>query len=70
MPVDMELEAVLRPYQYSMPPYPPKTITLANGKVMVVRQASRRMSRLSLNQSIPAFHRTDYYDVVSARLVR
>ena len=35
MPVDLELEAVLRPQQYPMPPYPPKTIVLANGKVMV-----------------------------------
>jgi hypothetical protein len=41
MPVDMELEAVLRPMQYPMPPYPPKVITLANGKKMVVRQAAR-----------------------------
>jgi hypothetical protein len=41
MPVDMELEKVLRPHQYDMPPYPPKVITLANGKKMVVRQAAR-----------------------------
>jgi len=38
MAVDVELEAVLRPIQYPMPPYPPKVITLANGKKMVVRQ--------------------------------
>jgi uncharacterized protein YlzI (FlbEa/FlbD family) len=41
MPVDMELEAVLRPVQIPMAPYPPKVITLANGKKMVVRQAVR-----------------------------
>ena len=41
MPVDMELEAVLRPKQYLMPPYPSKVITLANGKKLVVRQAAR-----------------------------
>ena len=41
MPIDMELEAVLRPIQYPMVPYPPKVITLANGKKMVIRQAAR-----------------------------
>ena len=41
MPVDMELEAVLRPQQYDIPPYPPKVITLANGKKLVVRQITR-----------------------------
>lgn len=41
MPVDMELEAVLRPPIIPMPPYPPKVITLANGKKLVVRQAAR-----------------------------
>ena len=41
MPIDMELEAVLRPMQYPMPAYPSKVITLANGKKMVVRQATR-----------------------------
>jgi hypothetical protein len=41
MPLVMELEAALRPTQYPMVPYPPKTITLANGKVIVVRHAVR-----------------------------
>ncbi len=41
MAIDLELEAVLRPIQYPMAPYPPKVITLANGKKMVIRQASR-----------------------------
>ena len=69
MPVDMELEAVLRPHQYPMPPYPPKTITLANGKVMVVRQASREDVPDILKSVHPClFIERDYYDVVSARL--
>ena len=69
MAIDMELEEVLRPHQYEMPPYPPKLITLANGKKMVVRQAER--------EDVPAilksvhhclFIERDYYDIVSARL--
>jgi hypothetical protein len=69
MPVDMELEAVLRPHQYPMAPYPPKTITLANGKVMVIRQASREDVPEILKSVHPClFIDRDYYDVVSARL--
>jgi hypothetical protein len=69
MPVDMELEAVLRPHQYPMALYPPKTITLANGKVMVVRQASREDVPAILKSVHPClFIERDYYDVVSARL--
>ena len=69
MPVDMELEAVLRPHQYPMAPYPPKTITLANGKIMVVRQASREDVPAILKSVHPClFIDRDYYDVVSARL--
>lgn len=69
MPVDMELEAVLRPHQYPMAPYPPKTITLANGKVMVVRQASREDVPAILKSVHPClFIDRDFYDVVSARL--
>ena len=41
MAVDMELEAVLRAPEIYQAPYPPKAITLANGKKMVVREASR-----------------------------
>ena len=42
MPIDMELEAGLATDPIStMAPYPPKVITLANGKKMVVRQAAR-----------------------------
>lgn len=69
MPVDMELEAVLRPMQYPMPPYPPKFITLANGKQMVVRQAEREDVPVILESVHPClFIERDYYDIVSARL--
>ena len=69
MPIDMELEAVLRPTQYPMPPYPPKVITLANGKKMVVRQAVREDVPAILKSVHPClFIERDYYDIVSARL--
>lgn len=70
MPViDMELEAVLRPTQYPMPPYPPKMIKLANGKVMVIRQAEREDVPEILKSVHPClFIERDYYDIVSARL--
>lgn len=69
MAVDVELEAVLRPIQYPMPPYPPKVITLANGKKMVVRQAEREDVPAILKTVHPClFIERDYYDVVSARL--
>ena len=41
MAIDMELEEVLRPPQIPMKPYPPKVITLANSKRLVVRQVTR-----------------------------
>jgi len=67
--IDMELEAVLRPHQYEMAPYPPKMITLANGKVMVVRQAVREDVPAILKSVHPClFIERDYYDIVSARL--
>lgn len=69
MAVDVELEAVLRPIQYPMPPYPPKVITLANGKQMVVRQATREDVPAILKTVHPClFIERDFYDVVSARL--
>ena len=69
MAIDMELEKVLRPHQYEMPPYPPKVITLANGKKMVVRQAERQDVPEILKSVHPClFIERDYYDIVSARL--
>jgi hypothetical protein len=67
--IDMELEAVLRPHQYEMPPYPPKLITLANGKKLVVRQIEREEVPALLKAVLPCiFIERDYYDIVSARL--
>jgi uncharacterized protein YlzI (FlbEa/FlbD family) len=69
MPVDMELEAVLRPQQYEIPPYPPKIITLANGKKLVVRQIEREEVPALLKSVKPCITiERDYYDIVSARL--
>ena len=69
MPVDMELEKVLRPHQYPMVDYPPKVIILANGKKMVVRQAVREDVPAILKSVHPClFIERDYYDIVSARL--
>ncbi len=69
MPVDMELEAYLRPPDSAMPPYPAKVITLATGGKLVVRQIDRE----TVPQILPAVRPTldiprDYYDVVGARL--
>jgi hypothetical protein len=67
--MDMELEAVLRPTQYPMAPYPPKVITLANGKRMVIRQAEREDVPEILKSVHPClFIERDYYDIVSARV--
>ncbi len=69
MAIDMELEAVLRPPALEMKPYPPKVITLANGKKMVVRQAQREDVPAILKAVHPCmFIERDYYDIVSARL--
>src|SRR5512136_1136737 len=69
MQVDLELEAVLRPLQLPMPPYPPKVITLANGKKMVIRQAVREDVPAILKSVHPClFIERDYYDIVSARM--
>jgi len=69
MPIDMELESVLRPPQIPMPPYPSKWIVLANGKKMVVRQAEREDVPAILKSVHPClFIERDYYDIVSARL--
>jgi hypothetical protein len=69
MPIDMELEAVLRPPEVHQAAYPSKVITLANGKRMVVREVSREDVPTLLNAVRPtlAIDR-DYYDIVGVRL--
>ncbi len=69
MAIDMELEAVLRPPEFPMASYPPKVITLANGKKLVVREVTRK----DVPQLLKAVHPTlfidkDYYNVVGARV--
>jgi hypothetical protein len=67
--IDMELEEVLRPPQIPMKPYPPKVITLANSKRLVVRQVTREDVPAILKGVLPClFIDRDYYDIVSARL--
>jgi hypothetical protein len=69
MAVDMELESVLRTPEDYQAPYPPKVITLANGKKMVVREACREEVPLLLDAVRPTLRiPRDYYDVVGARL--
>ncbi len=69
MAVDMELEAVLRAPELEMPPYPPKVITLANSKKMVVRQAKQEDVPILLDAVRPTLDiPRDYYDIVGARL--
>ncbi|MHB8807088.1 MAG: GNAT family N-acetyltransferase [Anaerolineaceae bacterium] len=69
MAVDMELEAVLRAPELEMPPYPPKVITLANSKKMVVRQVKREDVPTLLKTVRPTLDiPRDYYDIVGARL--
>lgn len=66
--MNMELEALLRPPESRMPPYPPKVITLATGKQMVVRQATREDVPTILKAVRPTLDiPRDYYDVVGAR---
>jgi len=69
MTVDMELEQVLRPPEVYQAAYPPKVITLANGKKLVVREASREDVPALLNGVRPTLKiPRDYYDIVGARL--
>ncbi len=69
MAIDMELEMMLRPPSLPQAPYPPKVITLANGKKMVVREATREEIPILLEAVHPTlFIHKDYYDIVGARL--
>lgn len=69
MPLDMELEEVLRPPEVYQAPYPPKVITLANGKRMVVREVTREDVPIMLDAVRPTLKiPRDYYDIVGVRL--
>lgn len=64
-----ELEAMLRPPVLPMAPYPPKSVLLASGEIMVVRPALMEEVDLMLKviQPLSGVSR-DFYDIVSARL--
>jgi hypothetical protein len=69
MPLDMELEAYLRPPESQMPPYPAKVVTLATGGKMIVRQVGRDAVPVLLKAVRPTLDiNRDYYDVVGSRL--
>lgn len=69
MAVDMDLEALLRAPEIERAAYPPKMITLANGKKMIVRQAKVSEVPILLQAVRPTLGiARDYYDIVGARL--
>ena len=64
-----ELEKKLRPPEVQLAPYPAKIITLANGKDMVVREATREECGVLLGTVYPLLGvPADYYDVVASRM--
>jgi hypothetical protein len=67
--MDMELEAQLRPPARRMAPYPPKVITLAIGKQMVVREVGMKDVPTLLKAVRPTLNISrDYYDIVGVRV--
>ncbi|MFH1453165.1 MAG: hypothetical protein ABIH00_04200 [Armatimonadota bacterium] len=67
--MDMELEKILRAPEIDMAPYPPKVITLATGKKMVIRQIEREDVPQILKAVKPTVKiERDYYDIVGARV--
>ncbi|MBL7162541.1 MAG: hypothetical protein ISS57_08030 [Anaerolineales bacterium] len=69
MKVDLELEAMLRAPEVEQPSYPPKIITMANGKKMVVREAAREDVPVLLEAVRPTLRiPQDFYDIVGVRL--
>ncbi len=67
--MDMEIEALLRPPERKMAPYPAKVITLATGKPMVVREVQRQDVPELLKAVRPTLKiPRDYYDIVGARV--
>ncbi len=64
-----ELEKSLRPPELTLPPYPSKVITLADGTKMVVREAKREEIGVLLGTVYPLLGvQKDFYDVVAARM--
>jgi hypothetical protein len=64
-----DLEKKLRPPEVRLKPYPAKMITLANGKIMVVREAKREEVGVLLGAVHPLLGcPKDFYDIVAARM--
>lgn len=63
-----QLEGILRPPEKELPPYPAKSIVLASGERMVVRQARREEVPILLPDvaALTTVER-DFYDIVAAR---
>jgi hypothetical protein len=63
-----QLEEILRPPERDLPSYPAKSIFLASGETMVVRQASREEVPILLGAVRPLTEvERDFYDIVAAR---
>lgn len=64
----MEMEMKLRPPQSDIPVYPPKSITLASGEQMVIRQVTRDEIPILMEAIVPLIQvERDFYDIVAAR---
>jgi hypothetical protein len=64
-----ELEKKLRPPETGLKTYTPKMMTLANGSVMVVREARREEIGVLLGTIYPLIGvPKDYYDIVASRM--
>lgn len=63
------IESKLRPPALPITPYPAKMITLANGEIMVVREAKREEVGVLLGTVYPLIGvPADYYDIVATRM--
>lgn len=64
-----ELEQQLRPPQLLLAPYPPKSILLASGEQLLVREARRDEGAVLLETVYPLIGvKKDFYDIVAARM--
>jgi hypothetical protein len=66
-----DMERKLRPPEFEFAPYPAKSITLASGERMVVRQCAREEVGTLLETVFPLIHAEEgeYYDLVGARML-
>jgi hypothetical protein len=65
----VDLEKILRPEESTMPPFPPKYVTLASGDEMVIRQVEREEIPDILPFIEGLIHvERDFYNIVAARV--